>query len=134
MNKTVISIQNGLLAEAIERMLDDSGEFISVRIPVGGKKEDLTTLCREYGAQMLIAEVSYSADTSVDVRLKEAAEVREALPDCKIVFLCDENSAPDIARRVMLARQDRVIDAFFYSSVTARYMLAVLTSLFDTIL
>jgi hypothetical protein len=51
------------------------------------------------------------------------------LPNCKIVLLCDENSAPDIAREVMIAKKDGLIDAFFYSSVTAKYLIAALSAL-----
>ena len=56
-------------------------------------------------------------------------QLKNKLPDCKIVLLCDENSAPDIARRVMLAKKEGLIDAFFYSSVTAKYLIAALSAL-----
>ena len=42
MRKIVVSIQNGLLAEAITGMLNDSGEFQPFRVPVGNKKNDVT--------------------------------------------------------------------------------------------
>ena len=44
-------------------------------------------------------------------------------------MLCDENSAPEIAREVANAKKDGLIDAFFYSSVTEKYLTAVLASL-----
>jgi hypothetical protein len=43
--------------------------------------------------------------------------------------LCDENSAPDNAKDVMLAKKDGKIDAFFYTSVTQNYLLAALEAL-----
>jgi len=129
MKRIVVSIQNGLLAEAITTMLRDSGEFEPFRVPVGNKKSDIGENCEMFSAEILIAEVSYAAGTTVDVRLKEAKEIRERVPACKIVLLCDENSAPDIAREVTLAKKDRLIDSFFYSSVTAKYLLAALISL-----
>ena len=129
MRKIVVSVQNGLLAEAITRMLSDSGEFQPFRVPVGSKKCDLAGQCEMLCAEMLIAEVSYASATTVSTRLAQAQEVRRKLPECKIVLLCDENSAPDIAREVMLAKKDGRIDAFFYSSVTVKYLLAALTSL-----
>lgn len=130
MKKIVVSIHNSLLAEAISQMLLESGEFQPVRVAVAGlKKSDLADRCRELEAELLIAEVAYTAGSTIDARLAEAKGVREVLPDCKIVLLCDENSAPELARGVMLAKRDGRIDGFFYSSVTAKYLLAALLSL-----
>ena len=55
--------------------------------------------------------------------------MRAVVPGCKIVFLCDENSAPDLARSVMQAKKDALIDDFFYSSVGSRYLVAALTAI-----
>ena len=129
MKKIVVSIGNGLLAEAITQMLTDSGEFQPFRLPVGTKKNDIVDQCEMLSAETLIAEVSYAGGTTIDTRIAEVKELRKKLPNCKIVLLCDENSAPDIAREVMLAKKDGLIDAFFYSSVTTKYLLAALYSL-----
>ena len=130
MRKIVVSIQNCLLAEAISQMMLESGEFQPVRVAAAGtRKSDLAYQCRALEAELLIAEVAYTAGTTIDARLTEAKEIREVLPNCKIVLLCDENSAPELAREVMLAKRDGRIDGFFYSSVTAKYLLAALLSL-----
>ena len=129
MKKIVISIGNGLLAEAITQMLADSGEFQPFRFPVGTKKNDIVGQCEMLSAETLIAEVSYAGGTTIDTRIAEVKELRNKLPNCKIVLLCDENSAPDIAREVMIAKKDGLIDAFFYSSVTAKYLIAALSAL-----
>ena len=129
MKKIVVSIGNGLLAEAITQMLTDSGEFQPFRLPVGTKKNDIVDQCEMLSAETLIAEVSYAGGTTIDTRIAEVKELRKKLPNCKIVLLCDENSAPDIAREVMIAKKDGLIDAFFYSSVTAKYLIAALSAL-----
>jgi DNA-binding NarL/FixJ family response regulator len=129
MERIVVSIQNGLLAEAITAALNDSGEFQPFRITVGSKRVDVVTSCEMFSADLVLMEVSYSSATSVETRLREVKNLRKALPECKIVFLCDENSAPDIAREVTLAKKDGQIDSFFYSSVTTKYLLAALASL-----
>ncbi len=126
MKKIVVSIQNNLLAESITKILADSGVFNLVRIPVHRKKKDTAKQCETFQTEILLAEVSYSPGTTVDTRLEEAAELRRILPRCLIVLLCDENSAPDIAKDVMLAKKDGKIDAFFYTSVTQNYLLAAL--------
>ena len=129
MKKIVVSIGNGLLAEAITKMLTDSGEFQPFRLPVGTKKNDIVDQCEMLSAETLIAEVSYANGTTIGARIAEVKQLRKKLPNCKIVLLCDENSAPDIAREVMNAKKDGLIDTFFYSSVTTKYLLAALYSL-----
>ena len=129
MKKIVVSIGNGLLAEAITQMLTDSGDFQPFRLPVGTKKNDIVDQCEMFSAETLIAEVSYANGTTFGARIAEVKELRKKLPNCKIVLLCDENSAPDIAREVMNAKKDGLIDTFFYSSVTTKYLLAALYSL-----
>ena len=129
MEKIVISVQNALLSEAITQMLKDSGEFEPYRISVGDKKSDVAEYCLMLNADVLLEEVAYTSATSVKTRLQEAKKVRQRVPGCKIVFLCEETASPDMAREVMLAKKDGFIDAFFYSSVTAKYLLAALTAL-----
>ena len=128
MKKIVVAIQNGLLAEGIVRMLRESGEFFPIRT-ISEKKDSVIQNCKALSADILLAEVSYASGTTMDRRLPEAKELRSVLPACKIAFLCDENSAPEIAREVMRAKKDGYIDAFFYSSVTAKYLVAVLCAL-----
>ncbi len=129
MVKILVSIHNGLLAEAMTAMLRESGEFEPIPVSAGSRNGDIANNCEIMGAEMVLMEVSYSNGTAIEARLKEVREIRSRRPDCKIVLLCDENSAPDIARDVMLAKKDGLIDAFFYSSVTAKYLLAALLAL-----
>ena len=128
MKKIVVSIQNGLLAEGIVQMLKESGEFHPIRT-VSEKKDSVIQNCRALSADILLAEVSYASGTTIEKRLLEAKELRSLLPQCKIAFLCDENSSPEIAREVMNAKKDGFVDAFFYSSVTAKYLVAALCAL-----
>ena len=61
MRKIVVSIQNGLRAEAITGMLNDSGEFQPFRVPVGNKKNDVISNSDMLSADILIEEVSYAS-------------------------------------------------------------------------
>ena len=129
MKKIVVSVKNNLLAESITKILADSGVFNPFRVSVHRKNKDTAKQCEALQTELLLAEVSYSPGTTVDTRLEEAAELRRILPGCLIVFLCDDNSAPDIAKDVMIAKKDGKIDAFFYTSVTQNYLLAALEAL-----
>ena len=129
MVKILVSIHNGLLAEAMTAMLRESGEFEPFPLSVGNKNSDIARECELLDVQMVLLEVSYANGTTLETRMKEVRQIRSAVPNCKIVLLCDENSAPGIARDVMLAKKDGLIDAFFYASVTSRYILAALLAL-----
>ena len=45
------------------------------------------------------------------------------------MLLCDENSDAELAQQVKCARQDRLINAILYASVTPAYLTAALDAL-----
>jgi len=74
-------------------------------------------------------EVTHTAHTTLEARLHEGEQIRKMVPGCKIVLLCDENVSPDIAADVVAAKKAGRIDAFYYSSVTGKYLVAALYAL-----
>ena len=128
MKNIVISMQNTLLSEAIARAFSDTGEFRIEQI-LPGKTNDTLSLCCAMQAEILLMEVSRLPAYTLESRLKLIECVRRAMPHCKFVLLCDENSDPELAHRVMIVRQDRLIDAFLYASVTPAYLTAALDAL-----
>ena len=128
MRNIVVSMQNTLLSEAVARSLAETGDF-RVEQVLPGKTDDTFSLCRAVQADILLMEVSRLPAYTLESRLKLIECVRRAMPNCKFVLLCDENSDPELARRVVLARQDRRIDAFLYASVTPAYLVAAMDAL-----
>ena len=128
MKNIVISMQNTLLSEAIARAFSDTGEFRIEQI-LPGKTNDTLSLCCAMQAEILLMEVSRLPAYTLEIRLKLIECVRRAMPNCKFVLLCDENGDPELARLVMIVRQDRLIDAFLYASVTPAYLTAALDAL-----
>ena len=128
MREIVVSMQNTLLSEAVARSLAETGEF-RVEQVLPGKMGDTFSLCRAVQANILLMEVSRLTAYTLENRLGLIGRVREAVPGCKFVLLCDENSDAELAHRVVLARQDRLIDAFLYASVTPAYLTAALDAL-----
>ena len=128
MKNIVISMQNTLLSEAIARAFSDTGEFRIEQI-LPGKTNDTLSLCCAMQAEILLMEVSRLPAYTLESRLKLIECVRRAMPNCKFVLLCDENGDPELARLVMIVRQDRLIDAFLYASVTPAYLTATLDAL-----
>jgi len=128
MRKIVVSVQNGLLAESITRMLEESSEFLIYRSVVGSRNS-LAVDCAMYGAEIVLMEVSPGRGLSLQARLEETKQIKSANTDCKVVLLCDENTSPDLAREVALVKKNGLVDGFFYSSVTGAYLVAALASL-----
>ena len=128
MKNIVISMQNTLLSEAIARAFSDTGEFRIEQI-LPGKTNDTLSLCCAMQAEILLMEVSRLPAYTLESRLKLIECVRRAMPNCKFVLLCDENGDPELAHRVVIVRQDRLIDAFLYASVTPAYLTAALDAL-----
>lgn len=128
MKKILVSIRNGLLSEAIVRALRDCGEFLPYKISPE-VRANISDQCETMGADILLMEISYVPGTTVEARLREIGQVRSSNPGCKVVILCDDNAAPEIARKVTQLKKDRVIDTFFYTSVTENYLTSALVSL-----
>ena len=112
MRKIVVSVQNGLLAESISRMLEESREFSIYRSAVGSRST-LAKDCVMYGAEIVLMEVSPGRGLSLQARMEEIRQIKSANTGCKVA----------------LAKKDGRVDAFFYSSVTGSYLVAALAAL-----
>ena len=128
MRKIVVSIQNGLLAEAVASLLGKSGEFEPYRTAVD-KNKLAVSACVACNADIVLMEVTQAVHTTLEARLSEGKQIRQMVPGCKVVLLCDENVSPDIAREVVAAKRSGQIDAFYYSSITGKYLVAALYAL-----
>ncbi len=118
----VISMQNTLLSEAVARTLAETREFRVEQI-LPGHADDTLSLCETVRADILLMEVSRLNAYTLESRLSLIDRA------CKFVLLGDENRDLELAHRVMHARQDRLIDAFLYASVTPAYLAAALDAL-----
>ncbi len=128
MKKIVVRIRNILQAEGVLSALKKNGGFIPYKLSPS-KASDIITDCKALGPDILLMTVSYSPEETVENCLAVSSAVRDEYPKCKIVFLCDENSSPELAEKIVSAKQDGKIDAFFYSSTDGKYLAAVLSSL-----
>ena len=128
MKNIVVCIGNGLLSEAIIKMLKNSGEFKPFRVLIQ-KKSNIANDCEALSADILLLDVSYASGTTMETRLNEVKQVREKIPPCKLVMLCDENSAPEISREGVNAKKDGPVYAFRFASATESYLAAVVDSI-----
>ena len=128
MKKVLVSIKNELLGEAAIRTLKECGEFAVDRIA----PDPAESIPDQFGltdADICLMEISYLPGTTLNQRLNEIHNLRSRNPECKVVILCDDTATPEIARKVTQLKKDHVIDAFFYTSVTANYLISTLVSL-----
>ena len=128
MRDIVISVRNDFVAEAVIKSLEKAGDFQPFKL-LFSQEDEVVRECEIMQPDILLSEVAFGRATNLKTRLAEARAVRANAPNCKIVFLCDENSAPDLANEVMRAKKDGLVDNFFYSSVGSRYLVAALTAL-----
>lgn len=128
MRNIVVSVRNGLLSEAIIRALNNCGEFQTY--PVSPEtRTSIPEQCKAICADILLMEVSYTPGTTVETRMDDISRLRTVDPGCRIALLCDDRSAPEIAYRITQLKKDRMIDGFFYTSVSESYLLSALASL-----
>lgn len=127
MRKVVVDMQNTLFADALATALRDFDVDFEVYLSEGPGKT--LQMCMDIGANILIMEVTSYQPWSMEERMKRRCEVKENLPDCKIVFVVDENTEKKLADKVRLAKKDGLIDNFIYSSVSATYLSAVIDAL-----
>ena len=74
-------------------------------------------------------EVTGYTPWSFEERIRIRDEVKRKIPGCKIVLIVDENAERKLARRVIQAKKDGLIDNFIYGSVSAAYLSAVVDTL-----
>ena len=74
-------------------------------------------------------DVTRSGDGTFDMRMNTVKEVKKQKPEVKIALLCDNVSDETIAYKIKRAKEEEIIDAFFYESVPSDYLADVLDSL-----
>ena len=80
-------------------------------------------------AYALVMEVTKYSPWLLEERLKLCKEVKKHVPECKILFLVDENADAELANSVKQVKKDGLIDNFIYASVSPTYLAAILDTL-----
>ena len=126
MKKIIVSIPNALLAGGVVMHLKKNLDFKVYREDNPSGIEDL---CIASKADVLLAEVRERPPHTLDEWNIRVKEIKKNLSDCKAVYVVDENSSPELADQVALARSNRLIDAFVYGTVSGEYVTALVGSL-----
>ena len=126
MKRIALSIHNSLMAASIAHALRHDGGFLVTDLHSTG---EIAAECAQLEADILLMEATYGIGTTLEDCLRQAENLRSLRPQCKVILLCDENSVPEIARQVVLAKRDGHITDFIYSSVSETYLTALLSAM-----
>lgn len=127
MRRIVVDMQNFLFADAIaQTLISTDSDFDVRRSESPDKTAELCSLCQPYA---LLMEVTGYTPWRLEERLRIRDEVKQKGPHCKIVLIVDEKAEKILARRVLQAKKDGLIDNFIYGSVSAAYLSAVIDTL-----
>ena len=127
MRRVVINMQNKLFCHAISDTLRRSGnelEPYAVDLP-----EQVVEECRWISPYAILLEVTGYTPWKLCERIKLRDEVKAKHPECKIVFIVDENAEKEVAKQVKQAKKDGLIDQFIYGSISASYLADIVDSL-----
>ena len=127
MRRVVINMQNKLFCHAISDTLRRSGnelEPYTVDLP-----DQVAEECKWLNPYAILLEVTGYTPWMLRERIKLRNAVRAKHPECKIVFIVDENAEKEVAKQVKQAKKDGLIDQFIYGSISASYLADIVDSL-----
>ena len=127
MKRAVLAIRNRLVLEAVTDALKRIGVFVEKCF--SQETERILALINALSATFLVMDVTRSGDGTFDMRMNTVKEVKKQKPEVKIALLCDNVSDETIAYKIKRAKEEEIIDAFFYESVPSDYLADVLDSL-----
>lgn len=127
MKRAVLAIRNRLVLEAVTDALKRIGVFVEKCF--SQETERILALLNALSATFLVMNVTRSGDGTFDMRMNTVKEVKKQKPEVKIALLCDNVSDETIAYKIKRAKEEEIIDAFFYESVPSDYLADVLDSL-----
>lgn len=127
MKGAVLAIRNRFVLEAVTDALKRIGVFVEKCF--SQETERILALLNALSATFLVMDVTRSGDGTFDMRMNTVKEVKKQKPEVKIALLCDNVSDETIAYKIKRAKEEEIIDAFFYESVPSDYLADVLDSL-----
>ena len=96
---------------------------------ISKKPSDTVQRSRILQPDVLLMEVTGYTPWMLSERLSIREEVKRHVPSVKIVFLSDDKSERTLVEEIKKAKQEKLIDAFLFTSVSESYLVAVMDSL-----
>ena len=127
MRRILINMQNLLFCNAIAETLRRSeNELDPYTVDSPDKVVDESKWVAPYA---ILMEVTGYTPWTLCERMKIRDAIKVNNPECKIVFIVDENAEREVAKQVKQAKKDGLIDQFIYGSISATYLADIVDSL-----
>lgn len=127
MKRVILAIKNTLVLEAVSNALSKNGFFVEKSF--SQDTEQITSLVNALSATFLVMDVTRSSDGAFDMRMNTIKTIKRDYSQIKIILLCDNVSDDNNAYRVKCAKEEGIIDAFFYETVPSDYLADVIDAL-----
>ena len=127
MRRVLVNMQNTLFCNAISETLRRSENELE---PYSVDSVDrVLDDCKWIHPYALLMEVTGHTPWMLSERMKLRNAVKETCPECKIVFVVDENAEKAVAKQVRQVKKEGLIDQFIYGSISATYLADIIDSL-----
>ena len=127
MRKVVLDLQSGLYAKAVRRFLVQ--DLDGYQVDISKKPTETVERCRILQPDVLLMEVTGYTPWMLSERISIRDEAKSHVPSVKIVFLIDDKAEVALVEEIKKAKQEKLIDAFLFTSVSESYLVAVMDSL-----
>ena len=127
MRKVVLDLQSELYAKAVRRILVQ--DLDGYQVDISKNPTETVERCRILQPDVLLTEVTGYTPWMLSERLSIRDEVKRHVPSVKIVFLIDDKAEVALVKEIKKAKQEKLIDAFLFTSVSENYLVAVMDSL-----
>ena len=127
MRKVVLDLQSGLYAKAVRRILVQ--DLDGYQVDISKNPTETVERCRILQPDVLLMEVTGYTPWMLSERLSIRDEVKRHVPSVKIAFLIDDKAEAALVEEIKKAKQEKLIDAFLFTSVSESYLVAVMDSL-----
>ena len=127
MKRILINMQNTLFCNAISETLRNSGNELDPYTV--DSFDSVVDECKWIAPYAILMEVTGYTPWKLEERMQIRNAVKALLPECKIVFVVDENAEKEVAKQVKQAKIDGLIDQFIYGSISATYLADIVDSL-----
>lgn len=127
MRRIVINMQNALFCNAVSETLrrsENGFDTYTVNSP-----DRVADECKWIDPYALLMEVTGYIPWRITERMKIRDAVKAQNPECKVVFIVDENAEKEVAKQVRQLKKEGKIDQFIYGSISASYLADIVDSL-----
>ena len=126
MIRIVLDLPGDFYTEELGNRLKATGNF---RVSVLDRRNSaVSEQLGSASADEVLLGISSLAGFSFEERIITIREIKNSFPSLKIMVFCDDGVPKDVLEGVKVLKQVKLIDGFFYTSVSIDYIIDMLES------